>query len=752
MFKHAPLKTTIKSISKYLHKHGLPVYWQYLILLTFILSVSIPFINDNLSFHIVSISALLITLFGFIYQAVRSDRPLLLWGPLFIGVILIKISLLIQETTTFQTEINKLIPFWIEQAGIIFICIFAFKIMFLLEKKLHLTGLTSDFSLFILSLSILFLLTNPKLLDNFLHHLDLHQQLLISKLLFGFVMLTMIIFLQFITKKIVLHNVLLTFTILFIITHFSIDLFNSFNILSINPKISKSIYHLAGVSILVFAFIENISLHYYHEKNSYALSSGLMWVSSITAACTIPLSILVRWYQNQEPIDIYLIGIFSFILSSIVIWRLILLIKNSQQQGRSLKKIAFTDSLTSLLNYHGLIEKLDSHSLENTIVIAINIDDFRSINDLYGRNFGDEVLTSLAERLLILPSLITASRMSSALFFVAFHIKSSDVHKLMKDIQKSLGIWDMVSGHRIAVPLTYGASHSKISIDPKLLIRQAEDALTSAKTQHNRYAIYHKSTNDQLPRHKIREILQQAIDRDYLPVHFQPIYNIENGTLTAMELLIRIRSKDNGMLMPGQFLEQAQAYGLLTPLTKICINMVAKNFDKLPNVTININLPSYMLDNPILLSDFLDYFKEKKLPTNRFCLEIMEDQDIPAEQLIKSVQQLKKLGFTIAMDDFGTGYSSLSRLSMLPFDTIKVDRSLLLAASTGNKAILESAIKLIKRLNLSVVVEGVETIEQLALIKLLGADSVQGFLLSKPVDISKAKRFPLNADKIIAEF
>jgi len=139
MFKHAPLKTTIKSISKYLHKHGLPVYWQYLILLTFILSVSIPFINDNLSFHIVSISALLITLFGFIYQAVRSDRPLLLWGPLFIGVILIKISLLIQETTTFQTEINKLIPFWIEQAGIIFICIFAFKIMFLLEKKLHLT-------------------------------------------------------------------------------------------------------------------------------------------------------------------------------------------------------------------------------------------------------------------------------------------------------------------------------------------------------------------------------------------------------------------------------------------------------------------------------------------------------------------------------------------------------------------------------------------------------------------------------------
>ena len=219
-----------------------------------------------------------------------------------------------------------------------------------------------------------------------------------------------------------------------------------------------------------------------------------------------------------------------------------------------------------------------------------------------------------------------------------------------------------------------------------------------------------------------------------------------------MELLIRIQSHENGILMPGQFLEQAKAYGLLTPLTKICINMIAKNFHKLPKTTININLPSYLLNNPSLLDDFLSCFEETKLPTNRFCIEVMEDQDIPADKLLQSIEKLKKTGFTIAMDDFGTGYSSLSRLSMLPFDTVKIDRSLLLAASSGNKTVLESAITLIKRLNLSVVVEGVETTKQLDLIRLLGADYVQGFLLSKPVDVNKAKDFPLNASNIIAEF
>jgi EAL domain-containing protein (putative c-di-GMP-specific phosphodiesterase class I) len=159
-----------------------------------------------------------------------------------------------------------------------------------------------------------------------------------------------------------------------------------------------------------------------------------------------------------------------------------------------------------------------------------------------------------------------------------------------------------------------------------------------------------------------------------------------------------------------------------------------------------------MLNNPEVLNNFVECFKKEDLPMHRFCVEVTEDGDIPTDHLIPAIKLLKSHGFKIAMDDFGTGYSSLSRLSVLPVDVVKIDRSLLLAATAGDKAILESAITLTKRLGASTVVEGVETIEQLELIKELGADSVQGFLLSKPVTISKTPLLSLNMSDIVPEF
>jgi len=250
----------------------------------------------------------------------------------------------------------------------------------------------------------------------------------------------------------------------------------------------------------------------------------------------------------------------------------------------------------------------------------------------------------------------------------------------------------------------------------------------------------------------VRAILQEAIDKNHLPVCFQPIYNLENGSLKALELLIRVGSSKYGILEPVQFLDQAKTYGLLTELTRICVHMITVNYKNLPDITININLPPYMIESKEILEDFVIFFKAEKLPPNKFCIEITEDEDVPAERLVEAIHFLKEEGFAIAMDDFGTGYSSLSRLSLLPFDTVKIDRSILLAASNDNNAILESSIQLIKRLGLSVVVEGVETIEQLRLIQRLGANAVQGFLLSHPVETEKAFKLPLNAKSILANF
>ncbi len=740
----------IKKLSNYLEKNGLPVFWQLFVLLDFTLSVSIIFFENSLSYHLANISILFLTLFGFGYQLIVNHRSMLSWGSLFLGVILIKVSIIIQEIGFFATEINQIIPFSIEQSGIVLISTFGLSVMLLFEKKFRLNGLTTDLSLLILSVTIFTLLVSPEILDEILA-LDTAQKLLIAKILFASILLIVSIIIHFVLKNIVLQNIIFSISILLVIIHFGIDLFASLDLIDVKPEISASIYHLAGVFILFFAFVEDISL-YSESKYSYALGSTLMWISAVAAVSVIPLSILTRWQFDQKSIDTKIIAFSSLLLSSIVIWRLILIIKKYQEQGRNLKQLAYTDPLTLLPNYHGTLEKIESYRLENMLAVAINIDDFRSINDLYGRSFGDNVLISLAQRLKKLPETLIAARVGTDVFIIVYQIANKDIHVLIKDIQKRLGIWDYVSGQRIAVPLTFGVSHSKTPIEPQRLVRQAEEALSFARLKRSNYSIYFKSSNNNLPRCKLREILQKSIDQNYLPVHFQPIYNIENGSLSAMELLIRIESEENGILLPGQFLEQAQAYGLLTPLTKICISMIARNYQSLPRVTININLPSYMLDNAKILDDFLHSFKATELPPERFCIEVLEDQDIPAEHLLQSLKKLKEIGFSIAMDDFGTGYSSLSRLSMLPFDTVKIDRSLLLAASSGNKTILESAITLIKRLDLSAVVEGVETTEQLALIRILGADLAQGFLLSKPVDVNKAKELPLNATNIIAEF
>lgn len=741
----------LKIITKYLNDNGLPPIWQLYLLVISVHALALIFISNNTLYYSLSAIQAILIFFGFSYLFTRKKQSIKIWGSLFIGSILLNVSLFMSASTHFNLDINPQLIFWIEQLGIILITIFAFTIMALFEKKLKINGLTNDFTLLVLSIVALSLLTSHNLLNYFLA-MNLTEQLLIGKLLISFIMLIMIVLLHFITKKIVLHNIILTATIIFIIIHFSIDLSNSLYGTNINPKISISAYYLSGVSGILFTFVETISTSYYPSKKSYVLGSALIWIASITALSTIPVSIFARWYQQYQPIQATYIGFFSFVLSSMVIWRLITLIKNTQYQGKHLRKIAYTDPVTFLTNYHGLLAKIDDKGFENILIIAINIDGFRSINDLYGRSYGDDVLISLAKRINHLPQLKIASRVGTDVFMAVFELEKNGIHELIKLIQKKLGVWDMVSGQRIAVPLTFGISYSKVLKNPQQLIQQAEEALENARVKNLAYSIFNQVDNKTIPRHIIRETLQKAIDQNFLPIHFQPIYDIEQGSLKALEMLIRVQFDEHKILHPGQFLEQAQNYGLLMPLTKICINMIAKNYAQLPDVTININLPSFMLDNDKAFNDFLDCFTKANLPKDRFCLEILEDQDIPADHLVKSINKLKELGFSIAMDDFGTGFSSLSRLSILPFDTVKIDRSLLLAASSGNKTILESAITLIKRLNLSTVVEGVETLEQLKMIRSLGADSVQGFLLSRPVDINTAKGLPLNAVNILPEF
>ena len=742
-------------LSDKLKDTGLTPFWLGYIILHALLSASLLFVTDDFAINISN--ALLTTLvsIGVIAGYIYHRHKLYPWGFLLSSVILVGIAIIMKSLWYFDFRMETSISFWIELVGIILGTVFAFSYMILFENKFNIKGFTLDFSLLFFSVSSFILLVTPDLLDVFLHEFNFYQQLLLIKIFISLLLLSMAIIHITISRAFELKNLSLLLSILFLTLHFiteaivSLRLVDDINLIN---RISWATYQLTGTSIILFTFTEDLSLNF-HYHTSNRIADRFKWIASVLAIMVIPVGLMIRWLQDMPSINPVIIGLTSFILSGTVILRLIFLIWNSNQQREKLQSIAFTNSLTNLPNYLGFIEQLSAIRHTNILVVGIDIDDFKSINDLYGRNFGDEVLKSLGSRIAKLPNSLLVAHTGSDSFLIAFQTNKNDIPQLLNSIQTELGVWDTILDRRIAVPLTFGGSHSNSVLKPEKHIRRVEIALKTARERHTSFYLYCQNIiSKEIPRHELRGILQQTLDDQYLPVHFQPIYDLEDGSLKALELLIRVNSKKHGLLLPGQFLEHAQSCGLLTPLTKVCVKMIADNFERLPNVKINLNLPSYMLDNPRILKEFLLTFQQAKLPPKRFCLEVMEDEDIPAEHLLSSVRFLKKLGFSIAMDDFGTGYSSLSRLSMLPFDTVKIDRSLLLAASAGNKAILESTIILIKRLGLSAVVEGVETLEQLALIRLLGADSVQGFLLSKPVDMNQATQLPLNAANIIAEF
>jgi diguanylate cyclase (GGDEF)-like protein len=736
-------------------KPNLPGLWAWFIVFHAFIALSVIFITNDTLLNITNIFLSTAISIGVVAGIMYRKHPVFPWGFLSIGVIVIGISTLIKSLDHFGLTVNTNFTFWVEQVGILLVSIFAFAVMHQYEKRFKLKGFTIDFSLIVISTVCLIFLVSPDLLNTVLHKTSFAQQLLLIQVLVGSMLLGMSIFHHVLSRSIGLNDLIRIVLISLFVVHFFMEMLISFKLIeniSLISRISWGIYLLSGTFSILFVFIEKLGTDD-SSQTTNIITSNFMWTASILAILIIPAGTMLRWQLGLTAIDPAVISIASISLSSIVIWRLIILFTQSNQQRQQLASIVHTDVLTGLPNYLGYLDKLTNKRAENRLVIGINIDDFKAINDLYGRRTGDEVLKSLAHRLQQIPSLELVARTGPDLFLTVFYAPEQQIHSIVSHLKYHLGVWDTIHNQRIAVPLTYAASHSKKLIAPGTQVRQVEQALKTARDNHTSFELFSKGRNNKpIPRHELHEILQKAIDNNYLPIHFQPIYNLDDGSLKAMELLIRVESDEHGLLLPGQFLKQAQSYGQLTQLTKVCVRMVAEYFELLPCVTININIPPYMLDNTNILDEFISSFDATKMPAGRFCIEVTEDGDIPAENLTPAIKRLKDHGFSIAMDDFGTGYSTLARLSTLSMDSVKIDRSLLLSAVAGNKAVLEYAIDLVKRLGVTSVVEGVETLEELAMIRLMGADCVQGFLLSKPVHVSEAVNISLNAKTIEASF
>lgn len=733
----------IVSLSQKLSQAGLPKFWQIFVILHILSTFVHLFIADGIISHIALAAIYSFILVGVIAGIWKHHlNALYPWPILVAGEILIAIALFLK----IGTSVDSTVVFWVKELSFVLIGTFAFIQVFLFEKRYHLKGLTSDLALLLAALGSIPFIFLPTLLHSFLFEITLIQQLLLSQVFLGLVLLINGSVYALSSKRSALRNNVLLWLVSLTLLHFISEAIVSFQWFD-NDKaaiFSEVIFRLAGSLSIVYVFIEHTSVSSEHVSHySFRFSSLLTRFASIFTILVIPVGVITRWFLDMPPLNLLFIGVLSFILNSAVMWRLIMLSKSSEQQKKQLESILHTDSLTGLSNYLGYLDQFSLEQSKNLTVISLNIDDFKAINNRYGIQFGDEVLKSLAHRLQQIPDVISVIRANVDLFFLVYRMPKENIQDEINVLQTILGRWDTLSGKRIPVSLSYGASYSKGIINPEQHASQAELAIKIARDRGLSFYLYRDDKIQDQQSKDLRGILQKAIDCKHLPIHFQPIYNLGDGSLKAMEMLIRVDSDEYGLLQPSQFLEQAKSYGLLTELTHVCVYMISQHYADLPDVIINVNLPPYMLDNKKLLEEFIHCFEQENLPPEKFCIEVTEEDDLSYEHLIPAVKTLKDKGFSIAMDDFGTGYSSLSRLSILPVDTVKIDRSLLLTADSGDRAALDCAITLIKRLGLLVVVEGVETSKQLSLVKSMGADAVQGFFFSKPVSIAQAPAISL---------
>jgi len=445
-------------------------------------------------------------------------------------------------------------------------------------------------------------------------------------------------------------------------------------------------------------------------------------------------------------------------------------LENQERANRALRKseqgfqhAALHDSLTRLTNRKYLGDKLQQlirdYKLDpkaNFYVLFLDIHRFKNINDSLGHTVGDKVLMIAAKRFVrMLNPSDTVARLGGDEFAVILRGLSSvgKAQKVARRIHDSISQPFSLSRNKITIGLNIGIAPCDAEYStPEEILRDADIAMHYAKEKNLGVAIFTKELRSRfLERARLEMDLNQAVERNELAMHYQPIVDLSDGRLLGFEALLRWHHSEFGMIPPNKFIPIAEDTGLIIPITDWILQTTTAQlaqWQKLKkeynDLIVSVNISGRHLSHEDLADDIERVLTESKLKPSSLKLEITESTAMESpEATVKILNKLKKLGVRLSIDDFGTGYSSLSILHRLPFDTLKIDRSFVTAVGENGEdsEILQTIMSLAKNLRMQVIAEGIETDEQLALLQSLGCDYGQGYLLSRPQSKDKIERF-----------
>ena len=428
-----------------------------------------------------------------------------------------------------------------------------------------------------------------------------------------------------------------------------------------------------------------------------------------------------------------------------------------------IERLAYTDNLTNLGNRPAFIRNLDERFARDSdapiSLLLVDIDNFKRINDSLGHQTGDKLLISLARRLRnSLNPGGSLARFASNEFAVlldntGLELGQQVANQLLATLDKPMFVDNQLISVTGSVGLACAPLHGR---DPQTLMRNAGLALHKAKANgKHQVQVFTEALNAEASyKLFVENNLRRALTQNELDVFYQPKLCLRSGRLLGMEALLRWNHPEKGMIRPDQFISVAEETGLIIPIGKwiarqACRMSKALTAAGLGNLQVAINLSPKQFSDPDLVASIANILKEEALPSHMLELELTEGLLLEAtEDTHLQLDQLKRLGLTLAMDDFGTGYSSLSYLKKFPIDIIKIDRSFIheIPDNQDDMEITSAVIAMAHNLKLKVVAEGIETAEQLAFLRRHRCDVGQGYLFDKPIPgldlIDKLKRYP----------
>lgn len=405
------------------------------------------------------------------------------------------------------------------------------------------------------------------------------------------------------------------------------------------------------------------------------------------------------------------------------------------------------DALTGLINRAEFITRFESLLAESAsfAVHIVDLDKFKEVNDYRGHGVGDLLLIEVGKRLSAATGQgADVARLGGDEFAILHRISGEgalDPSRIAEQIVEALGRPFSLDGHNIQIGGSVGTAISGVDgTSRESLLRAADTALYVAKNQGRSRAVAFDPAMDEarLARLDLEARLRDAVATEAFRLNFQPIMETETGNLDGFEALLRLDWPDGKPISPVEFIPIAEDMGLIDWIGRWTLREACRIAqDWPPHLKISVNVSALQFRNSMLLEDIIATISETGLEKQRLCLELtegilLEDTD----HVVAQLQAIRAEGITVALDDFGTGYSSLSYLSRLPLDKLKIDKSLtrdLDEPSSKPYAILKTIISLGHVLNMRVTVEGVETDRQYRLLRDLGCDHCQGYLLGRPV-------------------